>query len=106
MIRTITEKAIVMIIDSQAPLDFWREAVNRAGYLHQRMPKEGLTRRDDRDAFKAPYDMPYKIQHSYGKPEFDKPLDDLTRKRINYKAPLHHLRQFGCYVSRLIPERQ
>ena len=44
--------------------------------------------------------------HSCGKPEFEKPLDDRTRKRINYKAPLHHLHRFGCYASRLIPEKQ
>jgi hypothetical protein len=50
--------------------------------------------------------MPYKMLHSYGKPEFEQPLDDPTRKRINYKAPLHHLPQFGCYTSRLIPEKQ
>jgi hypothetical protein len=106
MIRTITERARAMILDSQAPLEFWGEAVNTAVYLHQRMPNEGLTRRDDRDGFKAPYDTPYEMQHSYGRPEFEKPLDDPTRKRINYKAPLHHLCRFGCYASRLIPEKQ
>jgi len=35
MIQTITEKAQSMMIDSQAPLVFWREAVNTAVYLHQ-----------------------------------------------------------------------
>jgi hypothetical protein len=70
------------------------------------MPKEGLTRRDDRDGFKAPYDTPYEMLHSYGRPEFDKPLDDPTSMRINYKALLHHLRRFGCYASRLILEKQ
>jgi hypothetical protein len=39
--------------------------------------------------------------HSYAKPEFDS-----EGKKISYKAPLHHLRRFGCYVSRLIPEKQ
>jgi hypothetical protein len=33
MIRTITEKARGMIVDSQAPLEFWGEAVNPAVYL-------------------------------------------------------------------------
>jgi len=54
MIRTITEKARAMILDSQAPLEFWGEAVNMAVYLHQAIPNEGLTRRDDHDCFKAP----------------------------------------------------
>jgi hypothetical protein len=70
------------------------------------MPNEGLTKRDDRDGYKAPYDTPYEMLNSYGKPEFDKPPDDPTRQQINYKAPLHHLRRFGCHVSRLIPESQ
>jgi hypothetical protein len=33
MIRTLTEKARAMILDSQAPLEFWGEAVNPAVYL-------------------------------------------------------------------------
>ena len=44
--------------------------------------------------------------HSYGKHEYDKPPDNPTRMKISYKAPLHYLRRFGCYVSRLIPEKQ
>jgi len=106
MIRTITERARAIILDSQALLEFWGEAVNPAVYLHQRMANEGLTRSDDRDGFKAPYNTPYEMLHSYGKPEFDKPLDDPTCKRINYSAPLRHLCRFGCYTSRLIPEKQ
>jgi len=107
MIRTITEKARAMILDSQGPLEFWGEAINTAVYLHQRLPNEGLTKRDDCDGYKAPYETPYEMLHSYGKPEYDKPLpDDPTRMKISYRAPLHHLRRFGCYVSRLIPEKQ
>ena len=49
MVRTITEKARAMILDSQVPLKFWGEAVNTAVYLHQRMPNEGLTDRNNRD---------------------------------------------------------
>jgi len=106
MIHTITEKARAMILDSQAPLEFWGEAINTAVYLHQCLPNEGLTKRDDRDGYKALYETPYEMLHSYGKPEYDKPPDDSTRIKISYKAPLHHLRRFGCYVSRLIPEKQ
>jgi len=44
MIRTITEKARLMMIDSQAPIQFWGEAVNAAVYLHHGSPNEGLKR--------------------------------------------------------------
>jgi len=53
MIHTITEKALAMMIDSQAPIQFWGEAVNTAVYLHQRSPNEGL-KRNDRDGYQAP----------------------------------------------------
>jgi hypothetical protein len=42
MIRTITEKARAMMVDTQAPIQFWGEAVNTAVYLHQRSPNEGI----------------------------------------------------------------
>jgi len=97
MIWTITEKARAMRIDSQAPIQFWGEAINTAVYLHQRSPNEGLTKRDDRDDYKAPYETPYEMLHAFGKPAGNK---------ISYKAPTHHLRRFSCYVSKLIPEAQ
>jgi len=106
MVCTITEKARAMILDSQAPLEVWGEAINTAVYLHHRMPNEGLTKRDDSDGYKAPYETPYEMLQSYGKHESEKPLDDPTRKKISYKAPLNYPRQFGCYISRLIPEKQ
>jgi len=58
MIRTITETARVMMIDSQAPIQFWGEAANTAVYLHQRSPNEGL-KRNDREGYQAPYKMPH-----------------------------------------------
>jgi hypothetical protein len=67
VIRTITEKARAMLLDSQAPLEFWGEAIKTGVYLHQRMPNKGLTKRDDRDGYKASYISPYKILHSYAK---------------------------------------
>jgi hypothetical protein len=106
MIHTITDKARAMILDSQAPLVFWGEAINTAVYFHQRLPNEGLTRRDDCDGYKAPSKTPYEMLHSYGKPEYDKPPDDPTQIKNSYKAQLHHLRRFGCYISRLIPKKQ
>jgi len=105
MIRKITEKARGMILDTQAPLEFWGEAINTAVYLHQRLPNEGLTEGDDRDGYKAPYVTLYEMLHSYGQPEYDKPPDDPTRMTISNRAPLHHLRRLGCYVRRLIPEK-
>jgi hypothetical protein len=101
MIRTITENARAMMIDSQTPVQFWGEAVNTAVYLHQRSPNEGLTKRDDRDGYKAPYITPYEMLHAFGKPAHDD-----AGNKISYKAPIHHLRRFGCYVSKLIPEAQ
>jgi hypothetical protein len=73
MIHTITEKARAMRLDSQAPLEFCREAINPAVYLHQRQPNEELTKRDDRDGYNSLYETPHEMLHSYGKPEFDKP---------------------------------
>jgi hypothetical protein len=101
MIRTITEKAWVMIIDSQAPVQFWGEAVNTAVYLHQRSPNEGLKRKNDRDGYQALYETPYEMLHGFGKP-----THDADGNEISYGAPVYNLRRFGCYVSRLIPEVQ
>ena len=98
MIATITEKARAMLIDSQAPVHFWGEAVFTAVYLHRRSPNNGLTKRDDRDGYKAPYETPYEMLRAYGKPAIDKDGNTISRK-----APIHHLRRFGCFVSRLIP---
>jgi hypothetical protein len=49
------------MIDSQAPLVFWGEAVNTAVYLHQRTPNKGLTNGDDRDASQSLYTTPYEM---------------------------------------------
>jgi hypothetical protein len=101
MIRTITETARAMIIDSQAPVQFRGEAVNTAVYLHQRSPNEGLKSKYDHDGYQAPYETPYEMLHGFGKP-----THDADGNEISYQAPLHNLRRFGCYVSRLIAEIQ
>jgi len=101
MISTITEKARAMMIDSQAPIQFWGEAVNTAVYLHQRSPNEGLKRKNDHDGYQAPYETPYEMLHGFGKP-----THDADGNEISYEASLHNLRRFGCYASRLIPEVQ
>jgi hypothetical protein len=101
MIRTITEKSRAMMIDSQASIQLWGEAVNTAVYLHQRSPNEGLKRKNDRDGYQAPYETPYEMLHG-----FVKHTHDANGNKISYQAHLHNLRRFGCYASRLIPEVQ
>jgi hypothetical protein len=101
MIQAITEKAQSTIIDSQAPLVCWGDAVDTAVYLHQRTPNEGLTKTDDHNDYTAPYSTPYEMLHAFGNPSRNN-----DRNEISYKAPLHHLRQFGCYTCRLMPELQ
>jgi hypothetical protein len=98
MIHTITEKAWVMMIDSQAPIQFWGEAVNTAVYLHHRSLNEGL-KRNDHDDYQAPYETPDEMLYGFGKPPHDP-----DRYEISYRASYHNLRRFGSYASRLIPE--
>jgi len=101
MIHTITEKARAMMIDSQAPIQFWGEAVNTAVYLHQRSPNKGLKRKNDHDGYQAPHETPYEMLHGFGKP-----THDADGNEISYQASPHNLPRFGCYASRLIPEVQ
>jgi hypothetical protein len=100
MIRTLTEKTRAMMIDSQAPVQFWGKAINTGVYLHQSSPNEGL-KRNDRDGYQAPYETPYEMLHGFGKM-----THDADSNEISYQASLHILRRFGCYASRLIPEVQ
>jgi len=89
-----------MMIDSQAPIQFWGESVNTAVYLHQRSPNEGL-KRNDHDGHQVLYETPYEMLHG-----FAKPTHDADGNEISYQASLHNLRLFGCYTSRLIPQVQ
>jgi len=100
MIRTIIEKAWAMLIDSEAPNQFWGKAVNTAFYLHQRSPTKGL-KLNDRDGYKALYETTYEMLHGFGKL-----THDADGKEILYQATLPNLHQFGCYASRLIPKGQ
>jgi len=101
MIRTITEMARAMMIDSHVPVQFWGEAVNTAVYLHQRSLNEGLKRKNDRDGYQAPYETLYKMLLGFGKP-----THNADGNKISYQASLHNLCRLGCYASRLIPEVQ
>ena len=67
MVATITEKAGAMLIDSQAPVHFWGEAVLTAVYLHRHTPNSGLTNCDNRDGYKAPYETPYEMLQAHEK---------------------------------------
>jgi len=100
MIYIITEKARAIMIDSQAPIQFWGEAVNTAVNLHKRSQNEGL-KRDNRDGHKAPYEIPYAMLHGFGKL-----TDHADGNEISYQAFLHNLCRFSCYASRLISEVQ
>jgi hypothetical protein len=86
MIRTITEKARAMMIDSQASIQFWGEAVNTAVYLHQRSLNEGL-QRNDRYGYQAPYETPYERLDRLGNPTYD-----AEGNEISYQASLHDQR--------------
>jgi len=101
LICTITENAWAIMIDSQAPIQFWGEAVNTAVYLHQRSPNEALKRKNNNDGFQAPYETPYEMLHRFGKP-----THDADGNKILYQASLHNLLRFRCYASRLIPAVQ
>ena len=52
-----------------------------AVYLHRCSPNNGLTKRDDRDGYRAPYDTPYEMRQIYGKPAIDK-----DGNAVSYKA--------------------
>jgi hypothetical protein len=97
----VTEKARAMMIDSQAPVLFWGEAVKSAIDLHQRSPNERLKRKNDCDGNQAPYEMPYEMLHGFGKPKHN-----ANSNTISYQATIHNLCRFGCCASRLIPELQ
>jgi hypothetical protein len=77
MIRIITEKAQSMMIDSQAAIVFWGEAVKIAVYLHQRTPNEGLTKRGKRDGSQASYPTPYEILQAFGKHSHDNDSNEI-----------------------------
>jgi len=42
MIGVLTQKARAMMLDSQAHMQFWAEAINTACYLHRRTPNQSL----------------------------------------------------------------
>jgi transposase InsO family protein len=83
MIGAVTEKGRAMIIDSQAPYEFWGEAVMTAAYLHRRTPHRALNG-------KSPHEV----------------LNGYNADRAPPPAPIHHLRRFGCRAFRHIPEEQ
>jgi len=100
-ICTISETGWAMIIDSQAPVQFWGEEVLSTVYLYQILPTEGLRRKYDHNGYQAPYKMPYQMLHGSGPPTCN-----ADGNRISYHTSLQNLCQIGCYGSRLIPKVQ
>ena len=101
IIRTVTEMARAITIESPAPVLIWGEAVNTAVYLHQRSPNEGLKRKNDRNGYQELYEMPHDMLHG-----FVKPTPDADSNMILYQGILNNLHWFGSYGSRLITEVQ
>jgi len=96
MIGTLTEKARAMIPDSQAPKQFWAEAIRTASYLHARTPSHVLDG-------KSPYEMLHRHRR------LQRHLTDVnanTDHTEDDKPKLHHLRRFGCLAYRRIPKEQ
>jgi hypothetical protein len=89
MICTITEKPQAMMIDSQAPIQYWGEAVNTTVNLHQRSQNESL-KTNDGDGYQVPYKMPYKMLHGFGKS-----TDNAHSNKILYQASVRNLHHFG-----------
>jgi len=56
---------------------------------------------DDHDGYQQPYPTPYKMLQACAKVTHNNDGNESS-----HKAPVHHLRRFGCYTSRLIPELQ
>jgi transposase InsO family protein len=99
LIGVITEKARAMMIDSQAPLEFWGEAVMTATYLHRRTPSRAL-------GGKTPWELLHsdiKKKNSRGDGDGNAELESTLQLG---PPPIHHLRRFGCLAYKRIPEDQ
>jgi hypothetical protein len=70
MICSITENTRAMMIDYQAPIEFWGEAVDTVVYPHQRSPNEAL-KRNDCDRYQALYNTPHVMLRGFGNPTHD-----------------------------------
>jgi hypothetical protein len=93
MIGVVTEKARAMMIDSQAPLEFWGEAVMSAAYLHRRTPSRALRGK-----------TPWEMLHSHIKKK-NGDTENGDAEPVG-PPPIHHLRRFGCLAHKRIPEDQ
>ncbi|CCX07928.1 Similar to Retrovirus-related Pol polyprotein from transposon TNT 1-94; acc. no. P10978 [Pyronema omphalodes CBS 100304] len=96
LIGVIVQRARAMLIDAQAPVEFWAEAVNTAVYIHQRIPSKALSSKPDSDGLtESPSITPYDMLHMWGKKVYE-----ITEK------PLDNLHRFGCVAYKMIPEEQ
>ena len=92
-----------MMLDSQAPMEFWAEAVLTACYLHARTPSRALDGKS-----------PYEMLHTYSRL---RQLRQNVMTDVNAEADadadaeadkpeLHHLRRFGYIAYKRIPKEQ
>ena len=93
-IGVLTRKARSLLLDSQAPTEFWAEAICTATYLHARTPNRAVDSKS-----------PYNALHKY-MPLATGSDDAADEPSSYYKPPLHHLRRFGCVAYKLIPKQQ
>jgi len=123
MIGVLTQKARAMMLDSQAPMQFWAEAINTACYLHRRTPNQSLDG-------KTPYEVLKRHRRLYRNGNSQRvstalgdsqcvstaldgnsqgvstrPEQDDTMSAED-KPTLDHLRRFGCVVWKHIPKCQ
>jgi len=110
MIGTLTEKVRAMMLDSQAPIQFWAEAIRTASYLHARTPSRALDG-------KSPYEMLHRHRrlqrpresNSIAEVEVQVDVDaaaDVELESEVDKPKLHHLRRFECIAYGRIPQEQ
>jgi len=100
-----------MMLDSQAPKQFWAEAIRTASYLHARTPSRALDG-------KSPYEMLRRHRRLQRHLTDVDAVADRNAKQCltdvnantdhteDDKPKLHHLRRFGCLAYRRIPKEQ
>jgi len=92
-IGVLTRKARSLLLDSQAPTEFWAEAICTPTYLHAGTPNRTIDGK-----------TPYEALHKHMR--LATSSDDTADESSSYKPPLHHLRHFGCVAYKLIAKQQ
>jgi transposase InsO family protein len=116
MIGVLTQKARAMMLDSQAPMQFWAEAINTACYLHRRTPNQSLDGKTPYEVLKCHRRL-YRNGYNSNSQRVSTALSNSQRvsmepeREVNStsaqdKPILDHLRRFGCVVWKHIPKSQ